>query len=208
MAKTVADIQKDFRLFMDDTSDLSSSEEISLMDKIYQLVSQEMDWEKLKKPYSGTTSGTTLALPTGFSGLSENADYSENGEYGNAPVIYVGDDYTPYKVVSFSDRRMYRDQGNIAYIDIANDNLVFATDPGVKAVEYDYMEEPTALSDTDDTFWFPDKFAHILYHGMCADSFVIQQSEKARSYRDEHLSSYNMFLNNMKSWNFKLVQMN
>ena len=177
------------------------------MDKIYQRVSAIYNWESLKKAYSGTASGTTLALATRFSHFVENDNYSSDNEYAEGPVVFIGTDYTPYKIVSFSDRRRYRDQSGIVYLDLPNSNLVFTVDPGSKAVEYDYIETPAELTTTTDTFWIPDRFTPIIYHGMCVDDFVIQQSEKARSYRDENLNTYNMYLNDMKSWNFKLIQM-
>ena len=204
---TVADSIRDFELYMDDTTELSEAEEIRLVDKIYQRVSYLIPWERLKKEYSGTASGTTLSLPARFAYIVENDNYTENGQYGAGPVVYIGSERAPWKVVSFSDRRNYRERNGYAWVDIANDNLVFSADPGAKAVEFDYIEYPTTLSATTDELWIPDRFAPIVYHGMCIDDFVIQQSEKARSYRDEHLANYNMYLNDMKSWNYNLVQL-
>ena len=205
---TAAEIITKFELYMDDTTELSSTEELALLNKIYQRVSAIYPWESLKTAYSGTTDGTAnLALPARFSQLTENDQYSENGQYGAGPVIYVGTDYAPYKVVSWSDRRNYRDQSNVAFLDVANDNLVFAQAPGSgKAVEFDYIETPADLT-LSDTPWLPTRFQDVIYHGMCIDDFVIQQSEKALSYRNEHLANFNMYLSDMKSWNFKLLQM-
>ena len=205
---TALDIITKFEEYMDDTTELSSAEELDLLNKIYQRVSYLIPWESLKKVYtsSGAIGGTTDTLPPRFGYLIENDNYTANGEYGTGPVIYVGEKLTPFKVVSFSDRRNYRNQNNYAYLDVANNNLVFTKSPG-DIIEYDYIEYPPDLT-TGDTPWIPERFQHILYHGMCIDDFIIQQSEKARSYRNEHLANFNMYLTDMKSWNNSLVQMN
>lgn len=205
---TVAEIITDFELFLDDTTELSTAEEIRLAEKHSQRIANMYPWELLKKSYSssGSVSATTDSLPTRFSQVIENDQYSENGEYGSGPVVYIGSNYTPWKVVSWSDRRNYRARKGYAWVDLPNSNMVFSEAPN-DTVEYDYIEYPAELTATSDTIWIPDRFAPVLYHSMAADDFVIQQSEKARSYRDEHLANYNMYLKDMKSWNFKLLQM-
>lgn len=205
---TVSDIIKDFELFLDDTTELSTAEEIRLAEKHSQRIANLLPWEILKKSYASgsAVSSTTDSLPTRFAYVVANDNYSENGEYGTGPVIYVGTNYSPWKVVSWSDRRNYRSRKGYAYVDIANSNMVFSEAPN-DTVEYDYIEYPATLTATTDTIWIPDRFAPILYHSMCADDFVIQQSEKARSYRDEHLNSYKMYENDMRSWNYNLVQL-
>ena len=206
---TVAQIITDFELFLDDTTELSEAEEIRLAEKHSQRIASLLPWEILKKSYasSGAVTSTTDSLPTRFAQLVENNQYTENGEYGSGPVVYVGSDYSPWKVVSWSDRRNYRSRNGYAYVDIPNNNMVFTAAPN-DTVEYDYIEYPASLTATSDTIWIPTRFAPILYHSMCADDFVIQQSEKARSYREEHLNNYGMFLNDMKYWNANLQQLN
>jgi hypothetical protein len=203
---TGAEIITKFELYMDDTTELSADEELDLVNKIYQRVSEMLPWEQLKKAYSGTASGTTLALPTRFSHIVENYNYSSDAEYGGAPVVFIGTEYQPYKLISWSDRRRYREHSGHAYVDIANSNLVFTVDPGAKAVEYDYIEYPADLA-TGTSPWFPSRFHDAIYHGMCVDDFVIQQSEKAKSYRGEHQKAFEDYIADMKLWNARLVQM-
>lgn len=205
----LADTIKDFELFLDDTTELSTAEEIRLAEKHYQRISELVPWEKLKKNATGTVSAQAIAFPTRFNYLVKNNSYTNTNQYaGEGPVIFIGTDYIPYKVVSYSDRKQYRNDKNVAYLDVANDQILF-TDSSVngKAYDFDYIQYPATLTATTDTLWIPDRFAPMLYHAMCADDFVIQQSEKGRSYRDEHISSFNMFLADMKMWNARLVQM-
>ena len=119
----------------------------------------------------------------------------------------MGPTYTQYKVVNFSDRRQYREATEVAYLDLANDNLVFTQTPSSGlAVEYDYHYLPANVG-SGESSWIPAQFDDIIYHGMCADDFMIQQSEKARSYRDENIAAYNMWLEKLAYWNANLIQM-
>lgn len=204
---TVSDIIRDFELFMDDTTELSETEEIRLVEKHSVRIAELLPWELLKKSYSGTVSATTDSLPTRFSYVLENDNYSNTNEYGEGPKVYIGSNYSPWNVVSWSDRRNYRNRKGYVWVDHANSVMEFSENPA-DTVEYDYIEYPATLTATTDTIWIPDRFAPILYHSMCADDFVIQQSEKARSYRDENLAAYNMYLEDFKVWNARQVQMN
>lgn len=204
----LSEIITDFELFMSDTTELSEAEEIRIAEKHSQRIANILPWEALKTSYSssGSVTSTTDSLPARFNYLTENNNYTSDTEYAQGPVVFVGSNYSPWKVVSWSDRRRYRDQKGYAWVDQPNSNMVFGKAPN-DTIEYDYIAYPAELTATTDTIWIPDRFAPILYHAMCADDFVIQQSEKALSYRDENLGSYNMFLSDMKSWNFKLNQM-
>lgn len=207
--ETAGDIITKFELYMDDTTELSFDEELDLLEQKYQEVSSEVDWESLKKAYSGTASGLTLSLPSRFSHLIENYSYSDaNTEYANGPVIFVGSNYDPYQVVNWSDRRRYRDHSNIAYLDLPNNNLVFPVAPSSgAAVEFDYIEYPASIDSTDDVPWIPERFRSILFYLMCTDDTIIQQSEKALSYKNENEQRAEAVMNRMKMWNAKLIQM-
>lgn len=197
-----------FELYMDDTTELSSDEELDLLNKVYQEVSAEKPWESLKKAHSATADGTVnVSLPTRFQQFVENYNYSTDSEYANGPVVFIGSNYEPYKIISFSDRRQYRDHSGYAYLDLANSNLVFTVAPSSgEAVEFDYIETPADLT-TATSPWIPDRFQHILFHKMCVDDFIIQQSEKARSYKSENEKKANDYLESMGAWNARLIQM-
>ena len=197
-----------FRLYMDDTSELSSTEEGNLFDKWYYKVSSDRPWEYLKVEHSATTDGTVnVALPTRFAYIVSNANHTDSSYEAERPVVFVGPNYDEYQVVSFSDRRQYRNQNNICWVDFRNGNLVFAVAPSSGlAVEFDYVERPVALTGSDE-LWMPLEYQDIVYHGMCSDDFIIQQSEKAKSYRDENRQSYESYLSDMTFWNSQLQQM-
>ena len=193
-------------LYLDDSSELSSAEFSDLFDKVYALVLAERPWEFTKTEASATTTANAyVSLPSDFSYLTQNYNFTDGIAESSHPVVFVDDE--PYRVVSWSDRRRYRDQKGVAYIDIKNSRLVFTEAPGTgKTVEYDYHASATALAGNEAPI-FPERFHDVLYHGMCSDDFIIQQSDKARSYRPEHLDRYAEYLKQMAYWNAQLIQM-
>jgi len=205
---TKTEIIAKFELYMDDSSDLSSVETGSLFDKIYSKVSTDRPWEGTKSSATGTVSTTVpyVSLPANFAYMVSNTNYSRSGEYGSGPAVLVGTDYSPYKVVSWSDRRQYRDADGYAYIDFANSRLYFTKQPAsALSYEFDYHAFPTALAGGDSP-WFPSAYHDVIYHGMCIDSFVIQQSDKAKSYKKENEDMYQSYMDQLAYWNAQLIQ--
>jgi len=198
---TKSEIITKFRLFMDDTTELSTQEESDLFDKIYLQVTSDRPWEFTKKAFTGTqsTSVPYIALPSDFA-------YLAIGKGGEKPVILVGSTYEPYEVINFADRRSYVNKKGYAYVDIVNNNLVFTAQPtDTLAVEYDYCAVPASLNSGQSPA-FPARFHDIIYHGMCADEFMIEQSDKLKSYRNENLNKYRDYMDLMAYWNSRLVQ--
>lgn len=186
---TGAEIIAKFNVYVDDDSQLSSSEELALLNDIIQNVVNHRTWNWLKKEHTDTmsTSVPYIALPSDFGYMLSNDEL--DGE--DRVVVYVGADSEPYIVVSFSDRRNYRDKDGFAYIDRVNSRLVFTKQPSeAKSVEFDYFYIPDDLSATSETPVIPSRFHKILVHGMAMDHNIIEQSEKARSYRAENEVEY------------------
>jgi hypothetical protein len=197
-----------YRLFIDDTSDLSDQEESDLFDKVYQELMSDRPWEILKVSYAGTQSTTVpyVALPSDFGYLTQNHNYTQDNQYSDRPVVFVGTNYDPYSVINFSDRRQYRNQSGYAYIDIVNSRLYFTKQPTTaNAIEYDYCKVPAALTGSGSPV-FPARFHDILYHLMVTDGFIIQQSEKAKSYAGENMERAEQIKQQMAFWNAQLVQ--
>lgn len=197
-----------FIQYLDDMSELSSTEAEDLFDKIYNRINASRPWEGTKSAYTGVTSTTVsyVALPSDFLFLTANNNTTDGDLAGN-PVVFIGPTFTPYKVVSWSDRRQYRTESNVTWIDFTNLQLYFAKQPtSALAVEFDYHKQKASLLTTESA-WFPSTYHDIIYHGMCADDFIIQQSDKAKSYKQEHEKAYNDYLNQMAYWNANLIQM-
>lgn len=203
------DILKKFELYYDDGTSLSSQEESDLFDKIYDAVCSVRPWEILRKVFTGTTSTSVpyIDLPSDFQYLSENGNYSTPDYIARGPVVFVGTNYTPYQVVSFADRRQYRTQSEVCYIDIVNNRLYFTVQPTtVQPVEFDYIHIPPPLALNESPI-FPARFHDIFYHGMVIDQNIIEMSDKAKSYAPENKRYYEDTLKDMAYWNSKLVQL-
>lgn len=205
---TKAQIIAKFNLFMDDTSELSSTEESDLFDKKYNEVCADRPWEFLRKAASGSTSTSLpyVSLPADFAFMLANHNYTESSEEADGPVVFVGTSYRAYKVISMGDRRQYRDQDGYCYIDIVNSRLYFTKQPvAVETYEFDYSFVPAALS-TAESPVFPSRFHDIIYHLMCIDSFVLQQSDKGKSYAAENKQLADEYMESLAYWNAQLIQ--
>lgn len=202
---TAQQIITKFELYLDDGTELSSAEELDLLNKHYRMINSSHTWEGTKAEHSATASGTTVSLPSDFLYLTANHNMTDSSYEAERPVVFFGTTYTPIEVVSWSDRRQYRDNGNYAWIDYPNSNLVFGASKS-GPVEFDYHAQKADLA-IDETPWFPAEFHDAIYHFMCADDYIVQQSPKAKSYRDENIGMGTTILNNMKWWNSQLVQM-
>ena len=200
-----SDIILRFELQTDDSTDLSSDEELSLLNKVYTKICADRPWEFLKKEGTGSTSTTLpyVALPSDFQYVLSN-NILEND---NIASVFVGTDFSPYKIISWSDRRNYRNQDGYAYIDLPNSRLVFTLQPTAsKTIEFDYVSTPPTLT-LSDTPLIPDRFQDMIYHGMMIEDTIIQQSDKAKSYAPENQSKYKSYFDDMCYWNANLIIM-
>lgn len=193
-----------YRLYFDDMSDLSTSEESDLFDEVYTQVCTERPWEFTKKEYSGTTDGTVyLTLPSDFVFLTADGNYTTNDFEARLPILKVGN--STYKFVSWSDRRQYADHGGYAYIDIPNNRLVFTVAPSSgQAVSYDYHSRPAALANNESPL-FPTQFHLIIAFGMVVNANISQMTDKAKSYKSDNQAKYNEYLDRMSYWNSNLM---
>jgi hypothetical protein len=194
-------IVQNFETYVDDGTELSTTQEFSLLNKIYRKVLGYKDWSFLNKVHTGTVSGTTLALPADFDSLAENNEGASN-EYGQEPVVFIGVNKTPYKIISLAQRNKYRSSAGFCYLDLANDQIVFTVAPTETEAEFNYKYVPDDIvAGTQPVF--PSRYSHVLYHGMAVDDYIIQQSPKAKSYAGENQAMYASWLDQLCDWDFK-----
>jgi hypothetical protein len=206
---TKSEIISRFHLWVDDQTDLSEEEESDLFDDKYEDICNERPWEFTKREFSGTTSTTVpyIALPDDFSYLTVNSNYTELNNEAGRPVVFVGVARRPYKVISYSDRYQYVNQDGYCYIDIVNNRLVFTLQPTqAETAIFDYHAVMPTLDDAEEPV-FPSRFHKAIFYAMAADDFIIQQSDKAKSYRLENLQKFEMVIEDMGFWNSNLIQM-
>jgi len=187
-----SDIIARYNLQVDDASELSSDEELSLANEVYTEIANDRPWEWLKSTATGTTSTTVayVALPADFKELSPNKD--------NKSVIFVGTDYQEYLVIPFSSRRDYRNQDGYCYIDVPNQRLYFTLQPtSAKAIEYDYIKVPAALTLNTAPLITTEQFGKLIAYGMAAKFNNIELTEKDKSYQPENKSQYDKILSDL-----------
>lgn len=207
---TTQNIIDTFELLVDDTTELSSDEELALAEKIYRKILGNRPWEFLKKEYSGTTAGTTtMTLPSDFGYLADNYGYTDNTietvQRSRPCVVFVGTAYTPYRVVNWSDRRQYRTDSGVCWIDIANGNLVFAVAPATgQTVSFDYIYNPTALA-LGTSPVFPSAYHDMIAYGMAVDDMGMQIFDKNKSYARENEARYNSYMADLAYYNSNLL---
>jgi hypothetical protein len=197
------------QLYLDDTTDLSSQELSDLFDAKYAEYNSRKPWEGTKKQGADTTSTSLPYVPleTDFLYLTQNANSTDSSVTAQRPVIFRGATYKPYEVVSWSDRRQYRDAEGYAYLDIPNSRIYFTKQPTIaEAVEYDYHAAMAVLANGDSP-WFPAAYHPVLFHEMVVDDFIIQQSDKAKSYKNENKALAEQYYRNHCYQNARLIQM-
>lgn len=184
------DIITKFELYIGDETELSSSEELDLCQKIYNQILASEEWEFLKKEASGSVSGTDITQPDDFDRLTTDQK------------IYLGAKFQERAQVPFENRRSYDGQGGFFYYDARQEKFVF-TQSENDTYSFDYIFVPPTLNITDSDPLFPVRFYDMIFHGMCVDSDIINMSDKARSYAALNNSKYDSILADAKSWNKK-----
>ena len=201
-----------FELQVSDISELSTSEELLILNRINQRVCAQRSWEFLKTSATGTlagsgTDGSYITIPTNFSSFSENLNYTNNSistQTNSAPkVIFLGDKYSPTFLVNYSDRRQYLGNTGYAFLDLANDKIVFTGEPVLRSYDFDYIKTPATLT-ASDTPEIPSRFQDILVYGMAAEDSILQLSPKATSYANENRAMYEQYMTDMAYWNAQL----
>lgn len=211
---TGQDIINKFHLYVGDQSELSTQDELDLANKIYDEVMNDRPWEILKTSASGTISSANgvsyITLPEDFRFFIENNQKTDNSEtiYNNASpkVVFVGPNYTPYQIVNWSDRRQVRNAGNYCYPDLANNRIVFTTQPTETSYEFDYIKNWDVLTLATSPIFTAD--CHdMIYQGMAVDSVIINLFPRANSYAVENQKAFDsslkklQYLNSLQSFN-------
>lgn len=214
-SKTASQLITDFELQVNDVTELSSSEELALLNRLYQKICLDRPWEFLKVPASGSifqdAAGYYITAPSDFAYFIENNSYTDNsiGTNNNAApkVIFVissSGAYQPYQVINFSDRRQYLNRNGFAYYDAANNAIRFTGVPNGSTYEFDYIKVPANLA-VGDTPCFPGRFHDMLTFAMAVDNEILQLSPKATSYAPDNQAKYQSYFDDMVWWNAHLI---
>lgn len=191
-----------FELWTDDSTELSSDEELFLANQKIRLIYSENQWEFLRKTASGSFSG-------GFIDVSAMdfdrfmANYVDDPTCGSMPdtiVVYVNNN--PYKVIPMGSRF---NQSGVAYYDSVNKKIMILGDAS-GTYEFDYKHKPVDIL-TSTAPIFDDQFHLMVVYAMLIDDEIIQKVEKARANFTENSAQFQRIMSNLKSHDSKLVLM-
>jgi hypothetical protein len=205
--KTGQEIIDEFGLQNGDTTDLSTSESIMVLNRVYRSVLDSKDWLFLMKPINLTTDGTDrVALPEDFKKFVASGQYTERFLDSKFPfVIFLGENKRPYYYVNYLDREQYSNTSGFFYIDINTNEIVFTQSPdGGQTVKGDYIYTPDDVTTVTSPV-FPSEYSNVLVYGMAVDDLIIQLFDKAKSYAPENQVKYRKRLAEMKSWNDSFI---
>lgn len=213
--QTAAQIITDFELQVNDVTELSSSEELELLNEKYQDICNEKEWEFLRTFVSGTmlsdSVGYYITPPDDFRALAQNNAYTDNsiGIENNAVprgvfVFNSAGAQTFIQQINFADRRQYVNRGNFCYYDAVNNKIRFTGSPGSTSYEFDYIRVPPKLELADYPV-FPGQFHKMIKYAMATSNEILQLSPKATSYKDENEAEYQKKFDAMALWNAGLI---
>lgn len=198
------DIIKQFEVYVDDLTELSTDEEYALLTKVLNSIYNDRSWEFLRKTASVTTTTVNTApLPADFVSVMNN--YSEN-PYNNIPemaVAYV--DGIPFKFVP-KGNAVQMAGGNYVTIDIVNSRLEFLTSVGTgKTVTFDYKYQPSPITSNASPIALPELGHRYLGQVMAIDDDIIQKTEKGRSNLQANSVARAQLLRDLSHYNARFI---
>ena len=198
------DIIKQFEVYVDDLTELSTEEEYALLTKVLNSIFNDRSWEFLRKTASvTTTTSKTAPLPADFVSVMNN--YSENpyNSIPEIPVAYVGG--IPYRFIA-KGTATQKAGGNYATIDLVNKTIEFLCEIGAgKVVTFDYKYQPSPITSNASPIALPYVAHRYLGQVMAIDDDIIQKTEKARSNLQSNSVARAQMLRDLAHYNARFL---
>lgn len=178
---TTSEIIEIFNTYTDDLSLLTDTQKLALLNRKYNKLCRERYWHWLVTSGSASIASGEFDLPSDFRAFVRQEDKKgipDTYRY----VFWIGDNY--YPIVNTYQRRSYGT--SVARYDKSN-NKVVTNQPSLngETAEFDYYFQQADLTDGDEPI-FDEDHHPILAYDMATDHYIIDQSEKARSYAAEN----------------------
>lgn len=187
-----------FETYTDDTTDLSSDEELILANDKLKLIYMEQPWEFLRRKKTGTVEvDGKITLATDFDEFMEN--FSDDPTYGEPvmKVIFIGSQKSPYLVVPMGQRNA-NNFSNVCWIDPSDGKVNFSQNPGTGAsYEFDYKLAPEDIT-INTSPKLPPEYHPMVVFSMLIDEEIIKKAEKARSSMQDNAVQYQRYMKNLK----------
>lgn len=198
------DIIKQFEVYVDDLTELSTDEEYALLTKVLNSIYNDRSWEFLRKTASvTTTTARTAPLPADFVSVMNN--YSEN-PYNRIPeiaVAYVNG--VPFKFIPKGNATQMAG-GNYVIVDIVNNTLEFLKDVGAGVTAtFDYKYQPDAITSNLSPIALPELGHRYLGQVMAIDDDIIQKTEKGRSNLQANSIARAQLLRDLAHYNARFI---
>ena len=196
-----------FELYTDDTTELSSDEELNLANDKLRLIYMEQPWEFLRRQKTGAIeSDGKISAPADFDELMEN--YSDDPTVSEPllKVVFIGPSKIPYFVIPMGQRNA-NEYSNVCWFDPTDRKINFIQNPGTGvSYQFDYKTSPDDIT-LNTSPALPSEYHPMVVFAMLVDDEIIQKSEKARSNQEINSIQYARYLKNLKlrDARFKLV---
>lgn len=187
-----------FELYTDDTTELSSVEELILANDKLRVIYMEQPWEFLRRRKTGTVEADgKISVPADFDEFLENYNDDSTVSEPLMKVVYIGSQNNPYRVIPMGQRNM-TGFGNVCWYDPSDKKINFAQSPGAGALyEFDYKTSPDDLT-VGTSPLLPPEYHPMVVFAMLIDEEIIQKSEKARSNMQDNAIQYQRYMKNLK----------
>lgn len=206
---TAAEIIEKFEQQVDDSTELATTEELELMNRVLFRIYDHAPWAFLRREATGTLSSSTITLPAGFDSVlinGQSSDYAvEENVNGAQKFIFTGPEVAPeYQFVNFADRKTYANKAGFAWVDIVNGNITLSTTPqSAKTYSFDYKYIPNSLL-ISETPLLPNRFRPMIWYGMAVEDDFILRFPKEKSYASENNAMFQGYMQDLAAWNARL----
>lgn len=196
---TGQDIINKFEMHTDDTTELSSQEELELANAKLRFIYDLQAWEFLRKNKTGTVAAAGIVVPTDFLHCMVNYSEDMTSNLPDTAVVYLGGN--PYKLIPMGMRNS-SPITNVCWYNPSNRTIEFKENMAGQSYEFDYKYLPDDITVSTEPV-LPTSH-YIVVYAMLIDDDVIQKTDKARSNIVENTNAYGQQLSNLKSYNSKL----
>lgn len=219
MSLTAQQIITNFGTYTDDNSELATTEQINVMNRILRKIANERVWSFLKVSTSGVTDSTgSITLPTNFGEIAANYAVDPTIMRADTPVVFVGaQNKVVYPVIpielaiqanfgalNYPIGGFYGLTNQYAYIDYANNKLVVNGSNG-DTCYYTYKKTIDEVLLPVNNIPLPQDYADVVLYGMLIDDTMIQKIDALKNLLPVNQEMYKDYLKDLRAWDSRAL---